>query len=140
MGQPIFGHLTPEGYSEMSGEWLSSGNLLTRFNFANAIVTNKIKGTSINIKNILNDADANKPDKVQARLTQLILANELTNPTKKELEKITVEAAKNLNANNQMAVSMPNNQQNLANNKKFPPDYVTELMTLALGAPEFQRK
>ena len=39
-----------------------------------------------------------------------------------------------------MAVSMPNNQLKPTDNKKFPPDYVTKLMTLVLGAPEFQRK
>ena len=66
--------------------------------------------------------------------------NVLTNPTKKELEKITNEATQKLNTNNQMAISMPNNQLNPTDNNKFPPVYVAELMTLVLGAPEFQRK
>ncbi len=47
MGQPIFGRLTPDGFPDRADEWLSTGALLERFNFANALATNKIKGTHL---------------------------------------------------------------------------------------------
>ncbi|HEY2866031.1 MAG TPA: DUF1800 domain-containing protein, partial [Pyrinomonadaceae bacterium] len=33
MGQPVYGHVTPDGYPDMSTAWLSNNDLLARFNF-----------------------------------------------------------------------------------------------------------
>lgn len=145
MGQPLFGHLTPDGYSEQSSEWLSSGNLLVRFNFANALVTNKIKGTKINLNGILDEADLNKPSVIQDRLTRFILANEVTPQTKKELVKITEQAEQKLGQTNDLNQNSNSNpdkasQPKPPDNKNISQEYVAELLTLVLGAPEFQRK
>lgn len=45
MGEPIFGRVTPDGYPDRAGTWLSTGTLLERMNFAIAIAHNQIAGT-----------------------------------------------------------------------------------------------
>src|SRR5207302_8716831 len=42
MGQPVFGRITPDGYADRADQWLSSGAMVARFNFASALATNKI--------------------------------------------------------------------------------------------------
>ena len=98
MGQPIFGHLTPEGFTEKSVEWLSIGSLLSRFNFAGALAQNKIKGTTIDAKLFLKDVDMNRPAEVSALLTQTILRGEVSPGSKTAFDKIAGEAAAKLNA------------------------------------------
>src|SRR5207248_7495542 len=57
MGQPLFGRITPDGYSDRAEQWLSSGAMIARLNFANALATNRIKGTSIKYSNLLDGTD-----------------------------------------------------------------------------------
>lgn len=147
MGQPIFGHITPEGYPDQSDEWLSSGSLLVRFNFANALATNKIKGTKIDVAKILNDAPPEDSSAIIARLTILVLANEVTPRTKEQILKIAnkntaeekpVDDKQKVNADSATA-------KNATVKAKTPPavkltDTVAQLLTLVIGSPEFQRK
>ena len=142
MGQPIFGHITPEGYPDQSDEWLSSGSLLVRFNFANALATNKIKGTKIEIPKILGETAPEDSPAVIARLTDLVLANEITARTKEQIFKTAdaeAEAAKK--AQEKQATEAANNKN--AKPKILPVkplDTVAQLLTLVIGSPEFQRK
>src|SRR5437868_2266859 len=61
MGQTVFGRITPDGFSENSREWLSTGSLLERLNFASALAQNQLKGTTIDTKKLLPDADLKNP-------------------------------------------------------------------------------
>ncbi|MGI8468816.1 MAG: DUF1800 domain-containing protein [Pyrinomonadaceae bacterium] len=145
MGEPLFGHITPEGYPDQSDEWLSSGGLLVRFNFANALATNRIKGTQIDAAKILDGVQSNDSTAVVARLTNLVLANEITPRTKEAIFKIADKpsdmphknpAPNSLLTGNMMAQAKP---QAVGSPPKTP-DSVAELLTLVLGSPEFQRK
>ena len=42
MGQPVFGRITPDGYADRADQWLSSGAMVARLNFASALATNRI--------------------------------------------------------------------------------------------------
>ncbi len=148
MGQPIFGHVTPEGYPEKSSEWLSTGSLLTRFNFATALAQNKIKGTTVDAKQFLKDADFNRPGEIDALLTRTILRDEVSPRSKTAFDKIADEAAAKLSEAKTETTSpvqnanMPADAVKIASPKANlkSPDYVAELITLMLGSPEFQRK
>ena len=48
MGQPLYGCIPPTGYPEDSRDWISSGNLLNRMNFANQMAQNRIRGVRVN--------------------------------------------------------------------------------------------
>ncbi len=145
MGQPIFGHVTPEGFTENSVEWLSAGSLLTRFNFADALAQNKIKGTTIGAKSLLKEVDLKNPIDVSALLTQTILRGEVSPGSKTAFDKIADEAAAKLNA---APIAAGQNANFSTNAKPAPPKlnadkstgYIAELLTLMLGSPEFQRK
>lgn len=142
MGQPIFGHITPEGYPDQSDEWLSSGSLLVRFNFANALATNKIKGTKIEIPKILGETAPEDSPAVIARLTDLVLANEITARTKEQIVKTAdteAEAAKK--AQEKQAAELAANKNAKPKTSPVKPlDTVAQLLTLVIGSPEFQRK
>lgn len=146
MGQPIFGHVTPDGYPEKSNEWLSTGSLLERFNFATALAQNKIKGTSIDSKRFLKDADYNRPTEVSALLMQTILHDEVSPRSKNAFDKIADEAVTKLNAEEKSSsdqninVSAAKSTPAKINAPDKSPDYVAELITLMLGSPEFQHK
>src|SRR5262249_45675424 len=42
MGQPLYGFQTPNGYSDVAENWVNTGALLERMNFALALVANRI--------------------------------------------------------------------------------------------------
>jgi len=155
MGAPIFGHITPEGIPEKSDEWLSSGSLLVRFNFANALAENKIKGTTIDTKNFLGDADLSNPEAVADRLMQTVLQSDVTARSKTALDKIAADAAGKIVKINEPKPEMsasgdkmnapdqkmpPNNAAKATPAAPKMPEYVAQLLTLTLGTPEFQRK
>ena len=141
MGQPIFGHITPEGYPETSGEWLSTGSLLERLNFSNALAQNKIKGTTVDMKRFLKDADYNNPNEIDALLLQKILNGEVSPRSKTAFDKIAAEAVSNQSAEKPVSgqnMNIPNGKKSAA--PETSPGYVAELITLMLGSPEFQRR
>ncbi len=144
MGQPIFGRVTPDGYPDMSTEWLSNNDLLARFNFSVALSANKIIGTKIDAKKLLDNTQPLNPGSVVAALTKLILMDQESKHTKDALDKAASEAAK--------AASLPSSATLMSNTGVVKPsafavdpkisadNYVSQLLALTLGAPEFQRK
>jgi uncharacterized protein (DUF1800 family) len=44
LGEPIFGHLTPEGYPEFGTEWMNTGAILNRINFGMAAAGGRVPG------------------------------------------------------------------------------------------------
>ena len=48
LGQPLYRKQEPTGYSNSSKEWLNSGGLLARMNFAVQLADNKVPGVKVN--------------------------------------------------------------------------------------------
>ena len=48
LGEPIFGHLTPEGYREFGYEWMNTGAILNRINFGMAAAGGRVPGIKVN--------------------------------------------------------------------------------------------
>lgn len=150
MGQPLFSYRTPEGYSETGDEWLSNNGLLSRLNFTVALASNQIKGTSIDQKALLAGVDLNKPADVAARILQVMLMNDAAPKTKRVLYKMAADASSKLRMENATAKLVPASTNSPPDSpadtqlrpgvQSTPTAHVTELMILALGTPEFQRK
>src|SRR5437870_667557 len=87
MGQPLFGRITPDGYSDRAEQWLSSGAMVARLNFANALATNRIKGTSVKFDPLLKGADQNNRTSVAAKLIELTLFGEVSDRSRAALAK-----------------------------------------------------
>ena len=47
LGQPIFGHQAPNGWPETSDPWMNTGAILNRINFGMAAAANRVPGASL---------------------------------------------------------------------------------------------
>jgi len=141
MGQQIFGRATPDGYPDRAEQWLSAGAMLERFNFANALASNKIKGARFDLARVFKDDDMNDPRVVAARLSKALLADNMSRQTREALAKFS---------NNGSALCTPNvNVKNVNYPAEQKPDKKTaaacdaeivEVITMLIGSPEFQRR
>ena len=136
MGEPVFGRVTPDGFPDQNSEWLSNNDLLMRFNFAAALAANKIKGTRIEASKLLGDSSVgvgeNGRAQIAEKLSALILTDRESAHTRSVLDKIAAGSAPREANNNTPGPAIPANV--------LPDNYVAQMITLMLGAPEFQRK
>ncbi len=142
MGQPVFGRITPDGYADRAGQWLSSGAMVARLNFAGALAANRIKGTKIEVAQLLSGVDEAKKDSVAARFIQLTVSGDVSVGTRSVLEKT-------LRSETPLSQAAP--ESNPAANVSVgfdaktpsptaPTPYIVELVTLLIGSPEFQQR
>src|SRR5262249_31891150 len=71
MGQPVFGRITPDGYADRADQWLSSGAMIARFNFASALATNRIRGTTVDFAKLLTGIDQKDKASVTTHLISM---------------------------------------------------------------------
>ena len=146
MGQPVFGRITPDGYPDRSDQWLSSGAMIARFNFASALATNRLRGTKIDVARLLSGVDQAKKDSVAAKLIQLAVFGDVSPGTRGALERtLHSESAANQTQPMQSppaSVSVAYNGNGAAPPPAAPPPvpYISELITLLIGSPEFQQR
>jgi len=136
MGQPLFGRITPDGYSDRAEQWLSSGAMVVRLNFASALATNRIKGTSVKFDPLLKDVDGKDRPSVAGKLIGLTLFGDVSDHTRAAL-------AKAFESESPVVSGTPPNVPVAFDAKAAPPPpatYVSELVTLLIGSPEFQRR
>jgi len=90
MGQPLYGFQTPNGYSDVAENWVNTGALLERMNFALALVSNRIPGTRVDLSRLMGDAKpgtAIDKAKLLDRLVSLIVGGEISAKTRETLLK-----------------------------------------------------
>jgi uncharacterized protein (DUF1800 family) len=137
MGQPVYGRVTPDGYPDRSTSWLSNNDLLTRFNFAVALMGNAIRGTKVDIAKLIPLGPGNDA----AAIAGQILLVKPSTETEAALEKIVAEMKAKASivatpvANGSAAFSA-----STAKSSSAPLDLSKQLVALVLGSPEFQRK
>ena len=130
MGQPLYGRITPDGYADRAEQWLSSAAMVVRLNFAAALAANRIKGSKIDIDSLLTGVEQTDRRAVTVRIVRLTASGDLSNSTRSALEKFPgSDAAAAVNEN----VSAGYDQ-------RAAPSYVSELITLLVGSPEFQKR
>ncbi|HXS11298.1 MAG TPA: DUF1800 family protein [Acidobacteriaceae bacterium] len=61
LGMPIYGMLTPQGYSWKADEWVSSNALISRMNFALVLSSNRVGGTKTDWPRLLGDSEGAPP-------------------------------------------------------------------------------
>jgi uncharacterized protein (DUF1800 family) len=143
MGQPLFGRITPDGYADRADQWLSSGAMIARFNFAGALAANRIKGTKIDVARLLSGIDEANKDAVAAKFIRITVSNDVSKGTRTVLEK-TLRSPEAAGPSSEAANPGANVSVGYADAAKkptgTPPKYVTELITLLVGSPEFQQR
>jgi len=151
MGEPLYGFQAPTGYPDTAEDWVNTGALLERLNFAVALVSNRIPGTRVNLKQF------EGKDKTQTlnQAINVVLDGEISATTKatllKQIEKplaepkIAADAGDETVDGESMAM-MPNQGGRKRQNPQarlLPPSgnaEVFKVVGLILGTPEFQRQ
>lgn len=133
MGQPVYGRVTPDGYPDMSTAWLSNNDLLARFNFAAALTLNRIRGTRVDVEKLIPGSQDDRD--IAAKVAQKFLMVKPSEETLTALEKVVSEMKEpTAQTTAPPAVATPvktdTSQQVMT----------AQLVALALGSPEFQRK
>ena len=128
MGQPVYGRLTPDGYPDKSSEWLSSSDLLARFNFASALTMNTIKGTSVKVAAL---APVGTAPTARAEFARRMIIGNISDKTLTAIEKLTIDQPPPTMVQTSAKPEPADAREKALN---------SQLVALALGAPEFQRK
>lgn len=113
MGQPLYSYQAPTGYSEDSREWVSTGALVARLNYALALVSNDIFNVVTTPALLLKGVDEHDHAAMVERLAQTILNGDISPGTRAVLVRETGGPG---------AVDR------------------NKLTALVLGSPEFQRR
>jgi uncharacterized protein (DUF1800 family) len=113
LGQPLYQHVAPSGYPEVQEDWVNSGALLSRMNFAVQLAADRLPGVSVRLDQVLPTVQDHAA--LVDSVDQLILGGKMTARTRKVIL-------------DQLAgVDDPVQARALA-------------VGLALGGPEFQRQ
>jgi uncharacterized protein (DUF1800 family) len=169
MGQPLYGFQTPNGYSDVAEDWVNTGALLERMNFALALASNRVPGTRVNLAQFVGDDKSINKEKLLDRFVTLIVGGEISAKTRENLlkqlgDQITIPAMPPVqtvsakapenpfevgfqNGNlpgfggNQQQQPPPQRQQQVAAiNPATIANPVIKIAGLILGSPEFQRQ
>ncbi|MBK7933039.1 MAG: DUF1800 domain-containing protein [Acidobacteria bacterium] len=147
-GEVPYGYQAPTGYPDTAEDWVNTGALLERLNFAVAIASNRIPGTRVDLNAYASKGKA----KILDQAIESILDGDVSAATRanllKQLEQPLpeVKAGKELTDN---AMAVPNmrdgqeggrqNRQARLLNPSGDPE-VFKAISLVLGTPEFQRQ
>lgn len=149
LGEVPYGYQAPTGYPDTAEDWVNTGALLERLNFAVAVASNRIPGTKVELKGF----DTAERGKVLEQAIDRILHGEISEGTRaslfKQLEKPlpevkagnelddSAEEAPNMRAQRQQG-GRGNRQARLLDPSGDPE--VFKAVSLVLGTPEFQRQ
>jgi uncharacterized protein (DUF1800 family) len=57
LGEPLFQHQTPDGYGERQEDWVNSGALLARMNFAVQLASGRVAGVAVDLDRVVPATD-----------------------------------------------------------------------------------
>jgi uncharacterized protein (DUF1800 family) len=161
LGEPIYGHQAPNGYPETGDAWMNTGSILNRINFGMAAAANRIPGATVrSIPGFDSLASAPRQRQVDA-VVALLLGGSVSPDTRAVLlsgENPLLANAKESDMT--MAASTSNNDMadmpmtdgvgpragaraNPFGRPNAPLPQLTgiaQVIGLALGSPEFQRR
>jgi len=149
LGEVPYGYQAPTGYPDTAEDWVNTGALLERLNFAVAVASNRIPGTRVDLKGYQSTDKAQVLDRAIAE----ILDGDISAATKsnllKQLEQPlpTVKAGEEigdagLNVPTMRDAGQQGGRQNRQARLLDPtgnPE-VFKVVSLVLGTPEFQRQ
>ncbi len=132
LGQPMFGHQAPDGWPETGAAWLNTGSILNRINFGEAVAANRLPGAPL--KAWPQYAALRGQDR-SAQIDGVLaafLGGEASPDTRAVLAKGENPLAASAAPAAPVDSAVPRTPRGL--------DPFAQLVGLALGAPEFQRR
>jgi uncharacterized protein (DUF1800 family) len=162
MGMPLYGAVPPTGYKWDAADWVSTGALVDRMNFALSLAANRLPGITVewapdvDINALMSDDSSKQvvptPESEESRLEPLLIAGGASDATRDAaLKEFEAQNAQSGDTAGSMAVGLPGQAAKARpgapgriNNRAPAPDaYEREdqlLAGLLLGSPEFQRR
>jgi uncharacterized protein (DUF1800 family) len=144
LGEVPYGYQAPTGYPDTAEDWVNTGALLERLNFAVAVASNRIPGTRVDLKHFAGDNKTKILDKAIAE----ILDGEITPATRATLAKQIEQPLPVVKAGNEAdedddPEEMPAMRRGGRQARLLEPTgnpEVFKVVSLVLGTPEFQRQ
>jgi len=147
LGEVPYGYQAPTGYPDMAEDWVNTGALLERLNFAIAIASNRIPGTRVDLKGF----DPKDRTKLLDHAIGNILGGEISPTTRATLQKQIEQPLPEVKAGNEVddnAMAPPvrgagQGGQGARQARLLNPSgnaEVFKVVSLVLGTPEFQRQ
>ncbi|HSF23349.1 MAG TPA: DUF1800 domain-containing protein [Blastocatellia bacterium] len=87
MGQPLYLYQAPTGYPDRADQWVNTGSLLERLNFGLALSTNKLRGASVDVKQVAAGADSSDKQQVLERAIAALLNGDVSPQTRSVLDR-----------------------------------------------------
>lgn len=147
LGEVPYGYQAPTGYPDTAEDWVNTGALLERLNFAVAVASNRIPGTKVDLKGF---DPTNKMKTLDQAIAQF-LEGDISAATRSSLVKQIeqplpeVKAPNEIDGDELVADNMRAGQQGARGrqarllNPSGNAD-VFKVVSLVLGSPEFQRQ
>lgn len=151
MGMPLYGCVTPNGYSWMADPWVSTNALVSRMNFALSFAADRLPGISIawdptetggNDPTALEANPATPdPQTEENRLEAILVAGGVSDSTRTAvLQQFEQQKAQNQNLPAAMPVAAADRQRYRARMVSDSERQDQLLAGLLIGSPEFQRR
>ena len=149
LGEVPYGYQAPTGYPDKADDWVNTGALLERLNFAVAIASNRIPGTRVNLSRF---SFSDRKQLLDSAIRE-ILNNEISPVTRSALEKQLEKPLPEISASAEFPdrpedapktsigggqAGKMNRQVRLLQPSGDPE--VFKAVSLVLGTPEFQRQ
>jgi len=144
LGEVPYGYQAPTGYPDTAEDWVNTGALLERLNYSIALASNRIPGTTANLRSFQTPDKTEMLDKVVAT----ILNGEISPLTRSTLIKQIQQPLPDVKEGTEpknidpeipnMRQEGPNRQARLLRPSGDPEVY--KVVSLVLGTPEFQRQ
>jgi uncharacterized protein (DUF1800 family) len=122
LGQPLYGHLAPNGYPERGDAWINTGAILARINFGLVVAAGRVPGASVAEWSGAKELASLSREAQVDGIIKAILGGEASPDTRKVLE-----SGVNPMASDSTAQATKRGG-------------LETMVGLALGAPEFQRR
>ncbi len=147
LGEVPYGYQAPTGYPDTAEDWVNTGALLERLNFAVALSSNQIPGTRVDLKRF----EAKDKSEIMNKAIAAVLDNDLSPTTRSTLIKQVEQPLPEAKAGPEPddVVDVPNTRQPGQQGGRgrqarlLPPSGnpdVFKVVSLVLGTPEFQRQ
>jgi uncharacterized protein (DUF1800 family) len=87
MGQPLYRYQPPTGFPDRAEQWVNTGSLLERLNFGLALSSNKVRGTTVDLKRVAPGIESADPTRALDRAIALLLNGDISQQTRAILDK-----------------------------------------------------
>ena len=147
LGEVPYGYQAPTGYPDMAEDWVNTGALLERLNYAVAVSSNRIPGTTVNLETFQGESKEQTLDKA----ISTILNGEIAPVTKSTLMSQIEKPLPDVKEGKELTdavMDVPNLRQGGQGGlnrqaRLLPPTGnpdVFKVVSLVLGSPDFQRQ